>query len=522
MTRFKKLVSAVLLFAFSFSFFASTFSPVLALETGTWYKQDFEQWHEKVYDTSNPQEIFGERYTAAQVQWIFYSLVSLLLPDAVASCSGANISVVDCLKEVKQFLEDNDLIPLGQPNTYLATNGEPKSLVSSFVDASSGSGISAIGYTKSLISKIGVPEARAQGFGFQQLELSLVLWRMSRNVAFALIILIIIIMAFMIMFRTKIAPQVVITVQSALPKIIITLILITFSYAIAGLLFDVMNIAFGLLSLIISNSGVVATDATPAQIFGVFLDNTALGMIALVTVFYVAVTIVLGVGSLFLGPLALFGILATILFAVIAVLLIVTAVRTFWLLLRAYVNILLLVIAGPFQILFGAISAEGGIGRWIRSLLGNFIVFPTTGFMLFLAHLFFWGGALGGNTDFAGIDWFGLNPFRISEGIGSGAISFPLLGNTAGAEINIINFFVSIAMLVLIPATAGLVRAAITQDRAFNFGAALGATTQFATPAAKGTTFGYVGTYEGALSAGAGKPTKSTIGNLLRNVGWIK
>src|SRR3989304_2740308 len=54
-----------------------TFSFVpYARAQGAWYNQSFPEWYLKVYDTTNPQEIFGERYTAAQVQWIFYTLFS--------------------------------------------------------------------------------------------------------------------------------------------------------------------------------------------------------------------------------------------------------------------------------------------------------------------------------------------------------------------------------------------------------------------------------------------------------------
>ncbi len=40
-----------------------------------WYSQGALQWYSKVYNTSNPNEIFGERYTAAQVQWVFYGVI---------------------------------------------------------------------------------------------------------------------------------------------------------------------------------------------------------------------------------------------------------------------------------------------------------------------------------------------------------------------------------------------------------------------------------------------------------------
>ncbi len=47
-------------------------------KASAWYSQTYEEWLTKVVDSSNPDEIFGERYTAAQVQWVIYGLVLFL------------------------------------------------------------------------------------------------------------------------------------------------------------------------------------------------------------------------------------------------------------------------------------------------------------------------------------------------------------------------------------------------------------------------------------------------------------
>lgn len=85
-----------------------------------------------------------------------------------------------------------------------------------------------------------VKPAYAQGIGFSGLSPILPLWRAFRNVAYGFLIFVLVVIGFMILFRMKIDPRTVISVQNALPRIIITLILITFSYAIVGLLIDVM------------------------------------------------------------------------------------------------------------------------------------------------------------------------------------------------------------------------------------------------------------------------------------------
>ena len=55
--------------------------PAAAHAQSTWYSQNPFEWYIKVYDqdTSPPNEIFGERYTAAQVQWVIWSLMSMPL-----------------------------------------------------------------------------------------------------------------------------------------------------------------------------------------------------------------------------------------------------------------------------------------------------------------------------------------------------------------------------------------------------------------------------------------------------------
>ncbi|MDD3998941.1 MAG: hypothetical protein PHR98_02470, partial [Candidatus Shapirobacteria bacterium] len=83
--------------------------------------------------------------------------------------------------------------------------------------------------------------AYAQGVGFQGLQFLLPLWRGFRNVIYVISTIIFIVIGMMIMLRVKISPQAVITVQSAIPKLITTLILVTFSYAIAGLVIDIAN-----------------------------------------------------------------------------------------------------------------------------------------------------------------------------------------------------------------------------------------------------------------------------------------
>ena len=67
------------------------------------------------------------------------------------------------------------------------------------------------------------------------------------------------------MFRMKINPQNVATFQSAIPKIVTTLILITFAYAIAGFMIDLMFVLFNLIPSVFQASGIITQPGTPRR-----------------------------------------------------------------------------------------------------------------------------------------------------------------------------------------------------------------------------------------------------------------
>lgn len=117
----------------------------------------------------------------------------------------------------------------------------------------------------------------AEGIGYAALAPFRPVWLVFRNLIFLLMVLIIVIIGFMVMFRAKINPQTVITVESALPKIAITLVIITFSYAIAGFLIDIMYISMGLL-IGLFNSG-THIGFNPSEILNNALYGSSGGLI---------------------------------------------------------------------------------------------------------------------------------------------------------------------------------------------------------------------------------------------------
>ena len=74
----KKIFISTLLFLVLFTQSMLPFS--VAKANAQWYTPEFTDWYVKVYDTeASPEtEIFGERYTAAQVTWVVYGLYSTI------------------------------------------------------------------------------------------------------------------------------------------------------------------------------------------------------------------------------------------------------------------------------------------------------------------------------------------------------------------------------------------------------------------------------------------------------------
>ncbi len=248
------------------------------------------------------------------------------------------------------------------------------------------------------------------GIGFSGLAPLLPIWKSLRNIAYALLIIVMVIIGFMIMFRRKIDPRTVVTVQNALPRIILTLILITFSYAIAGLMIDFMYLAIGLAYVALGAydyTGAftsISNDSFPH----IATQMLGLGISALDDIYYLVGGTISGIvnapsgllegsgivatiiGGALSGvsalPLIGIGIGATLLPAIIVALIILFAMlRVFFMLLTAYMQVLISVLFAPLQIMLGALPGNGSFGNWLRGLIANLSVFAVTAILIALA-----------------------------------------------------------------------------------------------------------------------------------------
>jgi len=170
----------------------------------------------------------------------------------------------------------------------------------------------------------------------------------------------------MIMFRNKVGGQTVVTIGNAIPKVVVGLVLVTFSFAIAGLILDVAGIFMRVLA------GILDSNVQIHNIFkllgGTFgwgggLTTGGIGIAGLVLV----LTGALGP----LGPILLLialGLLLIILFG---------AIKLWFTLVKAYFSLLINVVVAPLAIMAGSIPGnEAMTVNVFKSMLRNALVFP--------------------------------------------------------------------------------------------------------------------------------------------------
>lgn len=254
------------------------------------------------------------------------------------------------------------------------------------------------------------PPAYAQGtgLGFQGLGPLLPVWKAFRNIAYLILALVMIVVGFLVMVRKRIDPKTVVTVQNSIPRIVMALILITFSYAIVGLMIDLMYLVMGFIGVVFKGAFPITAAQSNPLCGGGFLSSITRPnlanpglldfakavfmplLIALspachatiqlsqgISIGQVASDFIMGLVGLPLTGLLGFILALAYLFAFIRILL---------LLLNCYVQILLAVLIGPLQLLLDAFPGGNGFTSWIKNLVANLVPFPITAFMFLLGN----------------------------------------------------------------------------------------------------------------------------------------
>lgn len=285
-----------------------------------------------------------------------------------------------------------------------------------------------------------------EGFGVSRLSPLTKLWVVFRNFVYLMYVLVFIVIGLAIMFRVKIDPRTVMSIQNQIPKIIVSLILVTFSFAIAGFLIDLMYaVSYLLISIVfkadssLTNSAIAynlmgatnpidaintvtnrGTDfAGLANIswgsagaigghLGVLFDNPPGKIITgtIISIFSLMLGATVGqsipfvgsligsvvagaIGGIFFAKDIAGGVLTAIVFLIVTVAIIAALFRLWFQLLIAYVSILIDIIFAPVWIIAGLVpGSKISFGSWLRDLLANLSAFPVVLVMFALARIF--------------------------------------------------------------------------------------------------------------------------------------
>lgn len=115
-----------------------------------------------------------------------------------------------------------------------------------------------------------IKSANAQVVGSGNAVLSPVfkLWEVTRNIAYLAMIIIFIVVGLMVMFRQKLNPQTVVSIQLALPGLVIGLIMITFSYFLAALITDIAFLGTDIVGYYFSTASQISSPTSLTQELG--------------------------------------------------------------------------------------------------------------------------------------------------------------------------------------------------------------------------------------------------------------
>jgi hypothetical protein len=476
----KKLFFSFLTALVVFTSIAPSLSSVKAQEeeAATWYKQNFIQWYTKVYDPSNASEIFGERYTAAQVEWVFYGVFAFILnhlsdQEATVRCIGGDAQ--GCADAIQQSIQRmRDIV---SDSSVPSPNSSLTELV--FEERS----FSGIGYVKEKIENFKlVPEAKAQtrGFGYGALDPVKQMWAASRNAAYGLIVLATIILAFMVMFRVKISPQVVITVQSAIPKVIFALLFVTFSYAIAGFLIDLMYVVIGLFAFILGQ-----VNGNPNTIYLLMTRGDpilGLGFLSLMAMycvlfFWILLFTMFASGNVLINITALSSLLMIffiLIIIIVGIVFIFMFFKILWLLLKTLAKIYLLVIVGPLQIMLGTVVQGMGVGSWMKALAANLAVYPVVGVFFVVSFIFlFYAAELAFTGLIGNVGELVINIILPGSNIDLPIASWAPPLTFGESYLPLILVGVSFSIITLIPKTTEIIQGLIS-GKPFAYGTAIG------------------------------------------------
>ncbi|MBI4039487.1 hypothetical protein HY388_01505 [Candidatus Daviesbacteria bacterium] len=377
----KKLIIGIFLFSIFYSLFSPAPTQAAYPDPGSRIGSGPGSTTPDPYLQSYTKSVYGNQTEFNQASYINYANRYL------------TTSVLDMLLgrgSIERISQGLSYIPINQPITLESQGvlGGLASLIGGLYTLPPASGVD---YLANLGKELQIiPTAYAShGYrdGLRALEPVQGFWRTSRDIAYLGFVVIFVIIGLMVMLRAKIDPRTVVTIQSAIPRIVIGLILVTFSYAIVGLMFDLLQMGMQLITNILIPK--FAGKPPIGDEWNLFrLSNDATGDIGSGFTIRVEGGGILALISMLNGITQFFGLQGGIVAVIIAITVVSTAFRLFFTLLNRYVTLVLNVIFAPFVFLISTLPISGDLlGNWLKKSIASALAFPAVFLALALAAI---------------------------------------------------------------------------------------------------------------------------------------
>lgn len=466
---FSRCISFLLIFAV----LLPTFSPLALAQTTTSPVTTPASLQGEQSQTSNVVSPYAQPNIDPNIPANMHTLTQYILIEMMIAL-GCQLSGIDLSNPTQPCLAPNPFTAkIGyapQPESGKIQIGGVLGVVGNGIATMYTPTVTTSDYTRYLANSFGLVKqtfAAPPKDAFEGFSPLLGLWTASRNIAYFLLILAFVFIGIGVMMRIQLDPRTVMTIQNQIPRVIIAIILITFSYSIAAIMADVMWASSYLMINVVSdatgdrqlkscgnnpgphissyatenvlsapisfvnliyredNCGIVksgiadvsknvANNITGLQtdivmaVFGLDPDATCswnqgtsnsggsiLDYIPFVSQARTAIGIITNPGDIgdciFYGP---FGklmnkIISAAWWIAVFFAMIITLVRIWFMLLKAYAYIFLYVILAPMFIVLNLLPKKPlGMGRWLRVFFVNLAIFPVTILMLLLSRAF--------------------------------------------------------------------------------------------------------------------------------------
>lgn len=273
------------------------------------------------------------------------------------------------------------------------------------------------------------------GYGFCGLQPIFNLWVAMRDFSYALLVIAFIFLGVGVMLRFKVDPRTVMNLQNQIPRVIIAILLITFSYAIAGGMVDLMwTVTYSGVNMIASTTpdakvregcgnepgdGVSLTESATNNLLDnpvsfanrIYLrdcngvDSGIVNVSGRVTDAFIALAISIikeitgwNIDNLNCGVItgnigdclveAGLWLTELIITLIILVTIFIALFRLWFELIKAYITFFIFVILGPIWIVLGLVPGRPlGFEKWFRLIFANLAAFPLVAFILVFARV---------------------------------------------------------------------------------------------------------------------------------------